>query len=112
MKKRVLVSVTNDLFTDQRVKKVCDSLSEMHFDIELIGRMLPNSQPLNRSYKTRRMRLIFNKGPLFYAEYNTRLFFVLLFSKATIFHANDLDTLLANYLASRIRNIPLVYDTH
>jgi len=112
MKKRVLVSVTNDLFTDQRVKKVCDSLSEMHFDIELIGRMLPNSQPLNRSYKTRRMRLVFNKGPLFYAEYNIRLFFVLLFSKATIFHANDLDTLLANYLASRIRKIPLVYDTH
>mgnify|MGYP006137420889 CR=1 FL=1 len=112
MKKRVLISVTNDLATDQRVKKVCGSLNELGYDILLIGRKLPDSLPLNRSYATFRMRLVFNKGPLFYAEYNIRLFLLLLFSKATVFHANDLDTILANFIASKIRGIPLVYDSH
>ena len=58
------------------------------------------------------MRFIFNKGPLFYAFYNIRLFFYLLFSKADIFHANDLDTLWANHLAAVIRKKKLVYDSH
>jgi glycosyltransferase involved in cell wall biosynthesis len=58
------------------------------------------------------MRLLFTKGPLFYAEYNIRLFLFLLFQKADIHVANDLDTLLANYLASFFRNRKLVYDSH
>ena len=112
MKKRVLISVTNDLATDQRVKKVCASLYKMGYDVLLIGRKLPDSISLDRPYPTIRMRLVFNKGALFYAEYNIRLFLLLLFSKATVFHANDLDTLLANFIASKLRGIPLVYDSH
>lgn len=109
---RVVISVTNDLSTDQRVKKVCTSLQEIGYDILLIGRHLPDSIELNRPYKTKRMKLLFNKGALFYAEYNLRLFILLLFSRVSVFHANDLDTLLANYLASKIRNKALVYDSH
>ncbi len=59
-----------------------------------------------------RMKLLFTKGALFYMCFNVRLFFVLLFVKGHIFHSNDLDTLLANRLASLIRRKPLVYDTH
>jgi len=112
MKKRVLISVTNDLTTDQRVNKVCNSLSNFGYDILLIGRKLPDSTHLDRPYPLMRMNLFFTKGSLFYAEYNIRLFFVLLFSKVDIYHANDLDTLLANFLASKIRRKPLVYDSH
>ena len=112
MKKRVLVSVTNDLATDQRVKKVCNSLSNLGYDILLIGRKLPTSLPLNRTYTVLRMTLYFNKGALFYAEYNIRLFLVLLFSKVDVYHSNDLDTLLANFMAAKIRRKPLVYDSH
>jgi glycosyltransferase involved in cell wall biosynthesis len=78
----------------------------------LIGRKFSNSHSVNRDYKIKRFSLLFNKGPLFYAEYNFRLFFLLLFSRADIYLANDLDTLYANYLASKIRGKVLVYDSH
>ena len=58
------------------------------------------------------MNLLIEKGPFFYAEYNLRLFLLLLFKKVDILHANDLDTLLANRLIQRLKNIDLVYDSH
>ena len=112
MKKRIIVSVTNDLATDQRVKKVCNSLKNLDYDILLVGRKLTESLKLHRDYDCKRMNLFFNKGALFYAEYNIRLFFLLLVSKVDVYHSNDLDTLLANFLAAKIRRKPLVYDSH
>ena len=111
-KKKIIISVTNDLSTDQRVKKVCGTLNAMNYDILLIGRKRHRSLKLKRPYQTKRMRLVFNKGALFYAEFNIRLFILLVFSKVDIYHANDLDTLLANYLAAIIRRKPIVYDSH
>jgi glycosyltransferase involved in cell wall biosynthesis len=109
---RIVVSVTNDLVTDQRVRKVCDTLISLGFEILLIGRKLPDSLALDRAYPTYRMRLIFNKGFAFYAEYNLRLFFKLLFTKKDILLANDLDTLLPNYLISKLFRKKIVYDSH
>ncbi len=111
--KKILVSVTTDLVTDQRVNKVCSSLSNAGYDICVIGRELKNSLPLQaRAYKTVRLKLWFEKGALFYAEFNIRLFFYLLFRKSDILLANDLDTLLPNYLISKLKRIPLAYDNH
>ena len=56
--------------------------------------------------------MFFNKGFLFYFEYNLRLFFLLLFKKFDVYHANDLDTLLPMWIISSIRRKNLVYDTH
>jgi glycosyltransferase involved in cell wall biosynthesis len=58
------------------------------------------------------MKLFFTKGVLFYAEYQLRLLILLLVSKFDSLHANDLDTLLPNYLASRLKRKELVYDSH
>jgi glycosyltransferase involved in cell wall biosynthesis len=58
------------------------------------------------------MRMLFNNGFLFYAELNIRLFFVLLFTKKDLLFSNDLDTLLPNYLVSKIQGKKLIFDSH
>jgi len=79
----------------------------------LIGRKLNNSTDLPAwPFKTSRMNLLVNKGPLFYMLFNCNLFFKLLFKKCDLLYANDLDTLLPNYLISRIKRIPIIYDSH
>jgi glycosyltransferase involved in cell wall biosynthesis len=108
----VAVLVSNDLVHDQRVAKVCNSLNEMGFDIVLAGRLLKNSPPIQRPYKTIRFRLPFTTGPLFYASLQIRLFFFLCFVKADVFLANDLDTLLPARIVAKIRRKKLVYDSH
>ncbi len=111
--KRIIVSVTNDLVSDNRVHKVCSTLTNMGFVVILAGRKLSGSMnPGERNYSTRRFRLLFTKGPLFYVCYNMRLFLFLLFTKFDLLLANDLDTLPANFLAAKIRKKPLVYDSH
>ncbi len=110
--KKIIVSVTNDLATDQRVDKVCNSLKAEGFNVLLIGRKLKNSPKIKRKYQTKRFKLLFNKGFLFYAEYSIRLFIFLFFRKKDILLANDLDTLPANYLICKLQNKRLVYDSH
>ncbi len=111
--KKVHLSVTNDLFTDQRVLKMARTLYNMGFDVHLCGVKRKDSKPFNPEFATvMRLPLLFHKKFLFYAEYNLKLFFHLLFRRYDILVANDLDTLLPNHLISRLKRKPLVYDTH
>ena len=110
--KRVIVSVSNDLATDQRVARSCSLLHEMGFEVILIGRILPDSLPINREYKCIRFKLLFSKGAAFYAVLNIRLFWFLLFTKTDFLFSNDLDTLLPNFIISKLKRKPLIYDSH
>lgn len=111
-KQRAIVSVINDLYTDQRVHKVCLFLQKQGYEVTLIGRLQRNSKPLDRPYRAIRMRLGVEKGPVFYAFFNLSLFLLLLFKRSDVLVANDLDTLLPNYLVSTLRRKKLVYDSH
>jgi glycosyltransferase involved in cell wall biosynthesis len=111
--KKLVVSVSNDLVTDQRVHKTCTTLVNLGFDVLLIGRMKHDSLQLSpRSYRTHRMKLMAEKGVLFYLSFQLRLLIRLLRNPADVYLANDLDTLWPNRIVSRLRNKPLVYDTH
>jgi glycosyltransferase involved in cell wall biosynthesis len=111
-KPEIYIAVTSDLTTDQRVLKIAGSFHRKGWKVVLIGRLLPNSKPLQTSYSHQRMRLLFKNGPLFYAEFNIRLFLILLTRSYNTVYANDTDTLPACYLASRIRRKNILFDAH
>lgn len=111
-KKKLFVAVTNDISTDYRVHKVCSYLSQKNFDIEVFGRLLPNTIFVEKAYKITRKKLFFNHNFLFYTEYNIRLFCYLFFKKFDYILANDLDTLPACFFISKLKKVALVYDSH
>jgi glycosyltransferase involved in cell wall biosynthesis len=111
--KKIIISVTNDLVSDQRVHRTALTLHEAGFDVVLVGRILPNSLILPEGpYRMHRMKVPFRKGFLFYTTYNIWLFFFLLIRKSDALLSNDLDTLPANFIISKIKSIPLIFDSH
>lgn len=113
MKKKIIVSVISDVVTDQRVQKECNTFYNMGYEVLLIGRKSKNFFLLDElSYKVIRFYNLFSRGPLMYAIFNIQLFFYLLFKKANILWANDLDTLLPNFIISRLKKTKLIYDSH
>ncbi len=111
--KKITVTVSNDIVTDQRMERICTSLVDMGFEVEIVGRILPDSLPVTqKKYKQTRLKLIFIKGSLFYVELNCRLFFYLLFNKSDIVYSVDADTALAGFLAKKLTNLKLIFDAH
>lgn len=105
--------VTNDLSYDQRMIRICTSLAKEGYTIKLLGRKLRTSIPLiQQPFQQKRIHCLFNKGKLFYAEYNIRVFFYLLFKKMNCICAIDLDTILPCYFISKIKKAQRVYDAH
>ncbi len=105
--------MTNDLVTDQRVARTCHALVEAGYRVTLIGRRLRHSPALKQmTCETIRMRLLFKRSALFYAEYNLRLWLLLLRLRPDAVWANDTDTLAACTLASRMMAKPLIFDAH
>ena len=112
-KTKVSFSVTNCICYDQRVLKMAEVVKGLGCDVIIIGRkrgLCCNSESV--PYKTIRFKMLFKRGFLFYGFFNIRLFFFLLFHKYDLFVANDLDTLLPNFLVSKLKGIPMVYDSH
>jgi glycosyltransferase involved in cell wall biosynthesis len=110
---RITLTVTNDLTYDQRMQRICRSLSGAGYEVKLVGRVRADSKPLDKkSYQQVRLHCLFDKGKLFYLEYNLRLFFYLLFHQANIICAIDLDTIVGCYYAAKSKGAKIVYDAH
>ena len=113
MKKRIIVSVISDLVTDQRVQKECNTFHKMGYEVLLIGRKSERKFLLDKlAYQSLRFSNPFSRGPLMYLVFNLQLFCYLLFKRSDILLANDLDTLLPNFIIAQVKNIKLVYDSH
>jgi glycosyltransferase involved in cell wall biosynthesis len=111
---KIIFTVTNDLTYDQRMLRICHTLATEGYEVILVGRVLKTSQPFkNQHFKSKRFSLYFNKGKLFYLEYNIRLFFWLLFLKYDVICGIDLDTIVPCFAASQLRGGEnCVYDAH
>jgi glycosyltransferase involved in cell wall biosynthesis len=95
------------------MQRICTSLATNGYDVLLVGRKKSSSIPLkDHPFRQKRLTCLFQKGPVFYAEYNLRLFFYLLFIKMDVICAIDLDTILPCYFVSVIRREKRVYDAH
>ena len=110
---RIIFTVTNDLTYDQRMQRICASLTAHGYEVTLAGRKLKHSRPITtQPYRQRRLSCLVNRSVIFYAFFNIRLFSWLLTEKADIVCAIDLDTILACYFASVIKGWKRVYDAH
>lgn len=111
--KKIVFTVTNDLSYDQRMQRICTTLSERGAEVLLVGRKTSHSKDLRSfPFKTRRLSCFFEKGKLFYLEYNFRLLCYLLFRPCTAICAIDLDTLLPATIVTGLRGKKLGYDAH
>ncbi|WP_226176082.1 glycosyltransferase [Hymenobacter lucidus] len=109
----LIFTVTTDLNYDQRMQRICGSLAGHGYDVLLVGREWAASRPLTaQAYRQHRLRCWYNKGKLFYLEFNIRLFAYLLSQRAAAWCAIDLDTALPVWLRARLAGQPFVYDAH
>ncbi len=95
------------------MQRICGSLAEHGYAVTLVGRKKATSLPLAKTtYNQKRLNCWFQKGKLFYLEFNIRILFYLLFKKMDVICAVDLDTIIPCHTISRWKKIPRVYDAH
>ncbi len=117
-KKSIVIAITGHILTDQRIIRIASKLQQNNFNVLVIFRphfkfRKQENKPVNPyTFKTRKLNFSINSGILFYAIFNIRLFFLLLFKKYDIYCAVDSDTLFAFTLLSKLKGVPLVYDAH
>ena len=110
---RIVFTVTNDLIYDQRMGRICTSLAENGYDVTLVGvKRRASTKLLKHKYDQKRIPCYFQKGKLFYVEYNIKLFFRLLFIRHDVICAIDLDTILPCLFSSFIGKKIRIYDAH
>ncbi len=112
--KRIIAAVTNDLRQDQRMHRICHTLAQAGYEVALTGRRTPyiSSKKKPTSYARYWLPCRFQRGKLFYLEYNLRLWWHLMRQHFDAVCAVDTDTLPACYLAAKLKGKPCVLDAH
>lgn len=108
----IIFTVTNNLATDQRMQRICNSLHNSGFNVLLVGCSKHHNISIKSSYQTKLLNCTFKKGLLFYLEFNIRLFLFLLKTNSNIISAVDADTILACTIAAICKRTKLVFDAH
>lgn len=114
IRKKILVSAFSNLSTDQRIEKICQTLHENGYIVELIGNTWGGEAKLSRPYSVSRIIIHSKSLKTAYFEFNVKLYKTLQrrADASTMLYANDLDALSANFILAKKLNIPLIFDSH
>ena len=111
-KPEIAICTISDIATDYRLHKMALTISKTKFSPYFITRRRKDYINKSSAFTVKIMRLLFEKGPFFYMEYNIRLFFILLIKRPDVIFSVDLDTLTGTKLASLFLQTPVIFDSH
>ena len=95
------------------MQRIAETLAVKGYRILLVGRKINGAPALQKEiFAQKRLNCPFQKGPFFYLLFNLQLFFYLLFQRADLICAIDLDTILPVYFVTLLKNQKRVYDAH
>ncbi|MEO6189382.1 MAG: glycosyltransferase [Saprospiraceae bacterium] len=109
---KICILTTSDLFYDQRMLRIIQSLIDANFTVICYSLNKSNKQVKINNLKNSQISTLFKSSWLFYAEYNFKLLVNLLFQKVDIIYSVDADTLLAGSIAKKLKFSKLIYDAH
>lgn len=110
---KIYCTVTNDLVGDRRMIRTCEFLASQGADVTLVGRVLKGSGPIEKyNFDQHKIKCFFNRGKLFYLEYNLRLILFLWNKNLHILCSVDLDTAIAGMVIRRFKAIKWIVDSH
>lgn len=108
---KILFLVSNSHLTDQRMQRICSSLSKNGFKCELVGIKSRFAAP-GYTYKVIGLRTFFVKGILFYFELMIRQILFGLKNNFDLVSSVDSDTALAAKFLSKLKKKIHVHDFH
>lgn len=106
----ILICSTSVANFDRRMQRIAMSLKDAGHSVSWISRSAEGSEPLDINHSS--LNPFIKSGFLFYAFFNIRLFYKLLFRRFDLVYSVDLDTVLPCYLTSKIRRKKIVFDAH
>lgn len=111
--KTICIAVNNNIFFDQRMIKIGNTLQNIGYNIIIVGRRnkyFNKSQSFN--FKTYHLPMLTRQGKIFYVEFHIKLFFKLLFIRTDAICSVDLDTAIPCFIISKLRGKILAMDAH
>lgn len=110
---KLYFTITSNLNIDQRMIRICSSLTAAGYDVTLICcKRIEKEKLVPKPYKQVQLTVWAQRGPLLYLSYWMSIFFYLLFKKADAICAIDLDTIFPVLFLSKIKGCKRVYDAH
>ena len=74
MRKKIITSAFSNLYTDQRIEKVCKTLFDNGYSIDLIGNDWGGNEKMERPYPFSRIELKSKSLKTAYFEFNWKLY--------------------------------------
>ncbi len=112
LKESIAICTTSDISTDYRLHKMALTMLKAGHKPYFVARKRKGYKNISDSFPVKIMAMFFEKGPLFYLEFNIRLFFYLLSKPPDIIFSVDLDSLPASRFAKMFNRKSLIFDSH